>query len=181
MLSEAVVLAALHFQFVVSVIDNPFLHAYVSLQSIVLNVFLLHDLLDPVDFYLSDVQLVLVLLNTRVVFLLNLSLLLVNGAQALAHLVDLLRLSVVDVGLARNLLMALLNLFTRRLIFACHLTQVLLGFSKLNLDVTQRVFEFAGLNFTEAKHLLIFVFSSVRATHSEALASNTRISVGGLV
>ena len=66
------------------------------------------------------------------------------------HILNLLGLSVIDVGLASNAIVALFYLTLRALEFLCHVTLGLLGLCKLDFNVSKRILELLILNFAEA-------------------------------
>mgnify|MGYP000359568190 FL=1 len=133
-----------------------------------LTVFLLGELLEPVDFHLAQVYLVLILLdlNPRPVVLIFLRC--CDSVQLDCHLFDLLRLRVVDIRLSCDVLVALLDLQLRLLKLVSHVPFALLGLRQLDLDVAQRVFQLLVLYLAQAEHLSVFDFRAFLAFNSQA-------------
>ena len=73
-------------------------------------VLLLNDSLDSVDFKFGDVDVLLLFVDGQLVFLVGSLLLVCDDIQLLTHVLDLSGLGMVDVGLAGDLLKALLVL-----------------------------------------------------------------------
>ena len=133
-------------------------------------VLLLHKLLYPVDLHLADVDLVLVLRDLDFGLLVDLLLRLCDTVQLHTHVLDLLRLSMVDVGLPCEVFVTLLDLLLGGLILFRHVTLPLLGLSKLNFDVSERILKLGVLNLTEAQHLAILNFGALLALYTQAPA-----------
>ena len=131
-------------------------------------VLLLHDLLYPVDLHLTNVDLVLVLSDLDLGLLMDLFLCLGHTVQLHAHVLNLLCLSVVDVGLPSEILVALLDLFLSCLILFRHVTLGFLGLCKLNFNVSERILKFSVFNLAQAQHLSILNFCALLAFNTQA-------------
>ena len=131
-------------------------------------VLLLHDLLNPVDLHLTDVDLVLVLRDLDLGLLMDLLLCLSDTVQLYAHVLDLLCLSMVDISLPREILVALLDLFLSCLILFRHVTLGFLRLCKLNFNVSERILKFSVLNLAQAQHLPILDFCALLAFNTQA-------------
>ena len=128
----------------------------------------LEDGLDPVDFTLTLINMNLFLFDFLLVELVNLFLTLGHIVQLFAHILDLLRGCMVNVGLSRDLLVAVLNFFLGVLVLVSHLAQVLLGLGQLNLNVTKGVLELLVLNLAQTEHLSVLDLCALLAFHSQA-------------
>ena len=96
-----------------------------------------------------------------------------HSIQLDAHVLDLLSLSVVDVGRSRDVLMTLFNFCLGRLILLGHVALSLLGLSKLNFDIAQRVLQFLVLNFAETEHLAVLDLCTFLSFNTEPSAHDT--------
>ena len=103
----------------------------------VVSITLLKDFLHSVDFHLSDVDLILVLSNLQLCFLVYLLLSGSHSIQLCSHVLDLSCLGALHVRIAPDLHMALLNFSLGRFIFLCHFSLSLLRFGKLNFDIAE--------------------------------------------
>ncbi len=96
---------------------------------------------------------------------------LLRGGHAIqldAHVLNLLGLRVVNVGLPRDIAVALFDLGLRSLVLLSHVALGLLRLGKLDLHVAQRVLQLLVLDFAQAQHLAILNFCTLLALHSEA-------------
>ena len=103
----------------------------------ILLISLFKDFLDPIDLLLTDVNLILNILDLQLCFFMDL--LLCGGyvIQLGAHILNLLGLGCLDVCLSLNVLMALLDLFLGALISFIQFSLRVLGLCKLNLNVSE--------------------------------------------
>jgi hypothetical protein len=146
-----------------------------QLQNI--GVLLLNDSLDSVDLQFRDVDVLLLLVDGELVLLVGNLLLICHAIQLLAHVLDLSGLGVVDVGLAGDLLQAFLVFQLRFFVVIGHLTFGFLGFSQLDFDVTERVFEFFVLQFAQSEHLFVLDLCALLSVHSQATTSTDAVSL----
>jgi len=87
-------------------------------------VFLLKNFLDAVDLHLAQINLILVLTQLKFPFLCSFCLFRTYLVKLLSHILNLEHLSVVDIGLARNLLVAILDFLLAVLVLGFCLPQV---------------------------------------------------------
>jgi hypothetical protein len=146
-----------------------------SLQVVVLAVLVLHQLLDTVDFDLTDVNFMLE--RSQLDFGLVMSLFLgsCNSVKLNAHVLDLLGLGMIDVSLASDVLVALLDLELRSFILFSHFALAILRLGQLDFDVAQRILQFLVLNFAESQHLAILNFRALLVLDAQATAYNAFI------
>ena len=103
----------------------------------ILLISLLKDFLDPIDLLLTDVNLILNILDLQLCFFMDL---LLGGGYIIqlgAHILNLLGLGCLDVCLSLNVLMALLDLFLGALISFIEFSLRVLGLCKLYLNVSE--------------------------------------------
>ena len=103
----------------------------------ILLISLFKDFLDPIDLLLTDVNLILNILDLQLCFFMDL---LLSGGHIIqlgAHILNLLGLGCLDVCLSLNVLMALLDLFLGALISFIQFSLRVLGLCKLNLNVSE--------------------------------------------
>ena len=103
----------------------------------ILLISLLKDFLDPIDLLLTDVNLILNILDLQLCFFMDL---LLGGGHIIqlgAHILNLLCLGCLDVCLSLNVLMALLDFFLGALISFIEFSLRVLGLCKLYLNVSE--------------------------------------------
>ena len=156
MLSEAIVLARLELKLVLDLAQTAIGHVELCLQVLLFAVLLLDQLFEAVDLHLADVNLVLVLRILNLGSLMELFLASGHTVKLHAHVLDLLSLSMIDVGLSRDIAVALLDLGLSVLKLLSDVALGLLRLGKLDLDVAERIFQLLVLNLAQAKHLAVF-------------------------
>ena len=103
----------------------------------ILLISLLKDFLDPIDLLLTNVNLILNILDLKLCFFMDLLLCGGHVIQLGAHILNLLGLGCLDVCLSLNVLMALLDLFLGALISLIEFSLRVLGLCKLYLNVSE--------------------------------------------
>ena len=106
-------------------------------QMIKFLVFLGEEFLNSVDFHLSYIELVLILMNLKFDLLVGVFLGRSYSIQLERHFFNLLSLRMVDIGLATDFLMALLYLKLRRFKLFCHIAASVLRFRKLYFYIAE--------------------------------------------
>ena len=115
-----------------------------------LTVFVLQHLLNTVDLYLTNVQFILVLLQLNLCLIMSFLLSRCHTTKLHIHVLNLLRLSVVDVRLPSDLLVALFDLELCSFILLSHATLLFLRLRQRDLDIAQRIFQLFVLNLTQS-------------------------------
>ena len=136
LIPQPVVLSTLHLQFILNVL-HPLTHL---LQTDVQHSYVFFSLvllpLEPVDFFLPDVDFVLVAADFELAFFVHVLLAAHELIHFLAHFLNLLRLRMIYIRLSIYLFLTLLYLFLRLLVLVAHLTIVLSRLSQLNFHIT---------------------------------------------
>ena len=109
LLSESVVFSCFHFKLVFNILETFLLHCELSIQVEVISIPLLKHFLDPVNFHLSDVNLVLVLLDLKLGFLMYFLLGCGYTIKLCTHVLNLPGLSALDISSTLNLFVAFLD------------------------------------------------------------------------
>ena len=133
-------------------------------------------LFEGIDLGFPQIDLILFGLNCDLVLGVGVLQLGVAFADNLGHLFDLLHLSVINVGLPADLLMAILDFFRGLLQLLVCLAQSVLCLGKLNLYVAERVFEFLVLDFSKSEHLPVLVLGSLLGVDSEAATAQSCVA-----
>ena len=89
------------------------------------------------------------------------------------HILNLLGLCMVDVGLTRNVFVALLDFTLCILVLFSNVTLSFFRLRQLNFDVAKRVLEFLVLNLAKSEHLTVFYFRTFLTLHTEASSHNS--------
>lgn len=169
LLPQLVILRVILQKLLIHVLALLRLNVQLRLQVQVLVVHVLLDLLNPIDlhFALVDLNLVLFHLQLRLVvdFLLGIS----HNVQLLAHVLDLFGLRRVDVRLARDVLVALLDLQLRILVPLVQFPLRVLRLRQLDLDVAERILELLVLDLAETQHLAVLDLGTLLALDSQSL------------
>ena len=126
------------------------------MRQLLFAVLLLDELFKAVDLHLADVNLVLVLRILNLGGLMELLLASGHSVKLHAHILDLLGLGMIDIGLSRDIAVALLDLSLSILKLLGDVALGLLRLGKLDLDVAERVFQLLVFNLAQAKHLAVF-------------------------
>ena len=171
--AQAIVLARLHFELLVDVLERRLLHVLLRGEVRVLAITLLNYLLNAIYFHLSDIDLVLVLSNLQLRFLMDF---LLGGSYAIqlcSHVLNLACLGTLHVCIAADLHVAFLNFGLCCLVLFCHFSLSLLGLCQLNFYITERVFELLIFYFTKSQHLSVFNFCSLLTLYSESFTSDS--------
>ena len=127
LLPQTVVLTGLHLKLFLHVREAIILHVVLGVEMFMVAVLLLQHLFDAVDLHLANVDLVLVLLDLDFGLLVSFLLGLSDAIKLHTHLLDRFGLRMVDIRLARDVLVALLDLGLGSLIFLRHIPLALLG------------------------------------------------------
>ena len=145
-----------------------------------LAVLVLHQLLDAIDFNLTNVNFMLERSQLDLGLVMSLFLRSSNSVKLDAHVLDLLGLSMVDVSLARDVLVALLDLELSSLILFCHFALAILCLGQLDFDVAQRILQFLVLNFAQSQHLAILNLRALLVFDAQATAYDAFILPQGI-
>ena len=100
-----------------------------------LSVFKLHHFLNAVYFDLANINFILILLQLHFCLLVSFFLSSSHSVKLDIHILNLLCLSMVNVGLASDVFVALLNLKLSRFVLLCHVSFRFFSFCKLNFDI----------------------------------------------
>ena len=140
---------------------------------VVLPILLLHQLLNAVDLDLTDINFALESSKLDLRFLMSLFLRSCDTVKLNAHVLYLLCLSMVDISLASDVLMALFDLELSSFVLLGHFSLCVFRFRQLNFNITQGVFQLFVFNLTKSQHLAIFDFSAFLVFDAQATANNT--------
>lgn len=138
-----------------------------------LAILLLHQLFNAVDLYLTDINLALESRKLNLRFLMSFFLRSCDTIELNAHVLYLLCLSMVDISLASNVLMALFDLKLSGFVLLGHFSLRVFRFRQLNFNISQGVFQLFVFNLTKSQHLAIFDFCAFLVFDAQATANNT--------
>lgn len=96
-----------------------------------------------------------------------------HTVELMGHFFDLFGLSMVDIGLPRDVLVALFDLNLGVFVLFCHIPLCLLCFRQLNFNVAERVLKLLVFDFAKAQHLPVFNLRAFLAFHAETFAHNS--------